>query len=191
MSTIVNEPLDRSLPPATQASVWPSALKWGAIAGVASSVLTLVTYNLGMMDLQPDGTAPSSLVTSVISFAIMIALIVLGLRAYRDGDNGGFLPLGRGVLWSVGFGLALGIITALFMLLFYYVLAPDYLDSMLEAQIDLLEEEGMDETQLEATESAMGMMMSPAVLAGTSLLSTAIISVIFGAIASLFMRTER
>ena len=190
MSTIVTEPLDRSLPPATQASVWPSAVKWGAIAGVASSILTLVTYNLGMMDVGEDGSPPSSMLTSVISFAIMIALIVLGLKAYRDGDNGGYLSLGRGVLWSLGFGLTLGAVSALFMLLFHYVLAPDYLTSILEAQIDVMEEDGMDEAQLEATESAMGMMMNPGVLAGTSLISSLILSVIFGTIASLFVRTE-
>ena len=191
MSTIIEQPLDGSLPPAQEASIWPTSLKWGAIGGIASSILTMLSYNLGWMDPAAGTTNPMVWVVSAVSFALYILFITLGLRAYRDGSNGGYLSLGRAVLWSLGFGLALGIVSAIFMVIFYNVLAPDFIGDMLDAQPDAMEEQGMDDEQLESVETVMSYTMNPLFMTLSSAIGSTITSVIFGVIVGFFVRSDR
>ena len=191
MATITTDPIDRNFPPATQASIWPTAVKWGLIAGVITSVLTLISYNLGMMDIGEDGTPPSSWLASLISFIIVGVTIFLGQKAYRDGANGGYLTLGRAVLWTLGFSVVLGAISAVFTYLFYGVLAPDYLSDLKEAQMDAAVEQGVDEASIEAMETGLDLMMSPGAMALSALIGLVIITLILGLIIGLFVRRER
>lgn len=191
MSTIVQDPIDRHYPPTEQASIWPTALKWGGIAGAAASLVTLISYNVGLMDVGEDGAVASTWLVSFVQYALYVAFIVLGLKAYRDTANAGFLSVGRGVLWSLGFGVALGIVSALFTLLFFYVLAPDYLDILREATLDALEESGVDEATLEMQETMLAYTFSPVTLTLGAIIGSIIPAVIAGAIVSLILRTDR
>ena len=173
------------------ASIWPTALKWGAISGFASIILTLVSYNMGLMDLNEDGTPPSTTLSSVISFLIYGAVIFLGMKEYRDGSNYGQLSLGRAILWSLGYALVLGVISAVFTMIFYSVIAPDYLSEILEAQLAAMEEQGMSDEQLEATESMMAATMSPVVMGLGAVIFSLIISAIVGLVCGLILRRER
>ena len=191
MSTILQEPLDRGFPPTEQASIWPTALKWGGIAGVASSAVTLVGYNLGLMDIGPDGSPPSTWLMSILQYGLYIGLLFVGLKAYRDQENGGFLTLGRGVLWSLGFGLALGIVVALFSLLFFTVLAPEYLSDLLEATLDELEESGADEETIRVQETVLSYAFSPVTLTLGSIIGSVIPTLIAGSVISFFVQSDR
>ena len=189
MSTIIDSnTYDAPLAFQQPTSIWPTALKWGAIGGALSAVFTLISYNIGWMDIGDDGQPESSWIASLLSVIVFVALITLGLKAYRDTENGGFLNYGRGVLWSFAFGLVLGAIAGLFAILFYSVLAPDYLTEMRDIQVDLLEEQTTDDAQLEAAKSMMGMMMSPWVMGLGSLIFYLSISLFTGLIASAFLK---
>ena len=191
MSTIVTDPIDQNALPYRPAPVWGSALKWGAIAGVVSSILTLISYNLGFMAPSDGGMSAGTIVVSVLSFALLIGFIYVGMKAYRDADNGGRLTLGRGVLWSLAFGVGLAVVSTLFILLFYQVLAPDLLEEMMEAQLDALAEEGMDEAEMEAVESVQAMTLNPITMAVSSLLTSLITPLIFGTIISFVLRNDK
>lgn len=188
MSTIVQDPIDRTYPPTVQASVWPSAAKWGAIAGVIGCVFTLLMYNLGMMGVNEDGTAASGAPAFVFTTLLYLGLMYTGLKAYRDTENGGFLSVGRGVYWSLAFGLTLAIISAAFTFVFYSVLAPGLIDEIFDAQLDAAVEQGADEASLEATESVMGAMMSPGAFAVFTFIGALIMPLIIGTVVSLFLK---
>ena len=191
MSTIIQDPIDRPFDPSSQASVWPSALKWGAIAGGVSCVLTLLSYNLGWMDISEDGQTPGAWIVSLISIAIYVALMYVGLKSYRDTQNAGYLTFGRGMLWSLGFGLALGVISALFMLLFYTVLAPEYLEVMRESALDQAAAEGVDEASMEATETVLDYTLSAPVLAFSGFFGSLIMPLLIGLVLSLVLRNDK
>ncbi len=171
------------------ASIWPTALKWGGIAGVASCVITLLTYNLGFMEIGDDGQPPSTWLQLIASIVLYAGLLYLGMKAYRDVDNHGELTFGRAVVWSLGFGAVLGLVSAVFALLFYNVLAPDLLNDMLEGQMVMIEEQGGSEEQIEMTESVMGTMFNPWVMSLTGLISAIITSLIVGMLVALTLKT--
>lgn len=190
MSTIVQDPIDRNLAPATKASVWPTAAKWGAISAVVGSILTLIFYNLGMMGLDESGEAASSFVPTVVSLLLTVALLYLGMKEYKLTANGGYLSFGRGLLWSLAFGLIGGLISAVFIYLFHSVLAPELLPGILEAQLDTMAEQGVDEASIEAAETGMAYFMSPAAQAVSTILMAVIASAIIGAIVALILRSK-
>ncbi len=171
------------------ASIWPTALKWGVITGVVGSVITLVAYNTGMMDFGDDGRPPSSWIITVISLVLYVVFVYLGMMAYRDQGNGGYLTFRRAILWALGYGLALALVTGLFTLLFYYVLAPDFLPKMVEAQMAMMEEQGMSEEQVEAAESLLEMTMNPWVMTLSSMVGAVVIPVLIGLGVGAFLKT--
>lgn len=188
MSTILNEPRTTSPPPASQASVWPTAAKWGAVAAAIGCVYTLIAYNLGWLEIDDDGSSPNSITSTVFSILLYVGVMYVGLTTYRDVFNGGHLTTGRGVFWSLAFGIVLGLISAVFTYLFYTVLAPGLAERMLDAQLDAAVDQGVDEASLEATEAMMATFMSPGALSGIVFISSLIMPLIIGTIISLFLR---
>jgi uncharacterized membrane protein len=173
--------------PQQDASIWPTAIKWGLIAGAATVVLTMLAYNLGGMD--PANTA-MALIFSISGFLLGLLFVYLGLKNYKEGSNGGQLSLGKGVMWSLGFGLTAGIIGAIFNYVFYTFLAPDLVTGILDMQMAQMEEQGMDDEQMEAAESMMGMFMSPIYFMVSGFLSSVVIAVIEGLIISAIIKTR-
>ena len=190
MSTIYQDPIDRSFDPSQQASVWPSALKWGAIAGAVGCVLTLISYNLGYMDVTEDGELPGSGLMTFVSLLAYVGLMYVGLKGYRDGENGGFLTFGRGVLWSLGFGIASGVVAALFSLLFYGLLAPDYLADLYDTTVDQMDYDRMSEEEIAATETMFGYTFSTPFMAATAFFSSLIMPLLIGLVLSLILRKD-
>ena len=171
------------------ASVWGTAIKWGIIGALINSALTMVWYNLGMMDLNEDGSQ-SSLIPMLAGIAIGIGMMILGLKEYRDKANAGELTMGRGIIWSLAYGLIGGIVAGIFVYLFYSVLAPDFLVTMQAAQEAQLEEQGITGSDLEAAMESISTFMSPAFMVVYSLLWSLLASLIIGAIISLILKTR-
>lgn len=173
------------------ASVWPTATTWGLISAGVGFVLILVQYTTGMMDVDPSTGQPSGgWITSILSIAVGVALIYLGLKAYRDKANGGILTLGRGVRWSLAEGLVGGLATALLTYVFYAFIAPDVIEEMATAQVALMEERGMSDDQVESASAMMGTFMSPGVFAISGLIVSIIGSLIIGLLVSLGLKTR-
>lgn len=173
------------------ASVWPTATTWGLISAAVGFVLLLIQYNTGAFDIDPDtGQVGSNVLGTLISVALSVAFIYLGLKAYRDKANGGELSLGRGVLWSLAFGVIGGLVTALLMYVFYAFIAPEVIQNMALAQEVMMEEQGMSDQEIETAAEMSGMFMSPVVFAGSTLIGSVIASVIIGLIVSLVVKTR-
>lgn len=173
--------------PAQDASIWPSAIKWGAIGGFIGVMMTMLYYNMGLMEpTNPSG----SILSTIISLLIGFAIIYLGVKTYRDTDNQGSLTLGRGMFWSLGYALVAGLIGAIFSFVFFSFLAPDFIAEMLELQIAELEEQGLGEEEMESALYMMGIFMSPASFAIMGFLGQVFWTAIEGLIASLILKTR-
>ncbi len=161
-------------------SVWPSALKWGAIAGAIGCVITLISYNIGMMDVGDDGQPASTWPVTILSMVVYAVLIYLGLKSYRDTENAGFLTYGRAVLWSLAFGVGLGVVSSIFIVIFYQFLAPNYLPDMIDVQVGLLEEQGVSDEQAETMEAGLKWVMNPWVMALTGFFGSIVLPLLIG-----------
>ena len=184
MSTIT---IDNEL--SGDASVWPTAIKYGIIGAVANAVLTMLFYNVGLMELDDSGQA-GSFIPTIVTTLLGIAVLFLGLKTYRDTENGGRLTVGRGALWSLAYGLIGGLVAAVFTYLFFTFLAPEFIENMAALQEAALEDSGASAEQIEQTQGMMGMFMSPGFFAITSVFSTVITSLIIGSIISIFIKTR-
>lgn len=173
------------------ASVWPTATTWGLISAAVGFVITLVQYNAGGWDIdQTTGQPGASAIWTIISTVASIVLIYLGLKSYRDKANQGVLTLGRGVLWSLAFGVIAGLLSALLVFVFFSVIAPDIVDQMSIAQENLLEEQGLTGAELETARSMTSMFTSPLSFALFSAIGSVIFSLIIGLVVSLVVKTR-
>ena len=193
MSTIYNDDSNVSAQPVDadfyqkSTSVWPTALRWGAILGVVSIVFGLISYNLGMMEVNESGSIGNQWVNNIANTLLTVAAIVLGLMAYRS-DNGGFLSLGGGVKWSLAMGLIAGIFTAVWSAILFGVIEPGIMDQVMEVQRQAMEDQGMPDDQIEMAMSYTSMFTSTPALAIFGLIGTVIWTLFIGFIASLVMK---
>jgi len=171
----------------TDAPIWPTAIKWGLISGAIGVVMTMLLYNMGMME---PGNASASIISTLVTLAIGFVIVFLGLKNYRDSSNEGHLSLGKGIVWSLGYGLIAGIIGAIFSFVFFNFLAPDFIANAMELQMAEMEEQGMGEDELEAAASMTGMFMNPAVFAIFGLFGQMFYALVEGLISSLILKTR-
>ena len=172
------------------ASVWPTATTWGLISAGVGFVLLLLQYLTGSFDIDPDTGQPAGgVIWTLLGYGVTIALIYFGLRTYRDKDNEGHLSLGKGVVWSLAFGLIGGLLGAVLVYIMFAFIAPDILETMRFAQEAILEEQGLSGQELESAMQMSGMFVTPVSFALFGLLGSVIGSAIIGLIVSLFLKT--
>ncbi|MFK8055511.1 MAG: DUF4199 domain-containing protein [Saprospiraceae bacterium] len=171
----------------SSASIWPTAVKSGLIAGVVGILSVMLFYNMGLME---PGNTFGSIITTVITIAIGIVIVYFGLKSYRDGSNGGNLSLGKGLLWSLGYGVIAAVIGIAFSFVFFNFLAPDFIPNMMELQYAELEEQGMGEDEIEAAQSMMSIFMSPISFAIFGAFGQMFYAVVEGLVASLMLKTN-
>lgn len=169
------------------APIWSTAIKWGAISGGVGVVLTMIFYNMGLM--QPGGSAINGVITTLAVIGIGLAIVYLGLKEYRNA-NSGQLTLGRGIVWALGYGVIAGIIGAIFSYIFFSFLAPDFITETLELQMAQMEEQGMGEEEMEVAADYTEMFMSPAVFAFFGFVGQIFYALIQGLVASLALKTR-
>lgn len=116
-----------------------NALKYGLMTGAVLIVLSLVSYYAGM-------SADSNL--QWVSYLLLAIGIFVGSRHHRDKELGGFMSYGRGLGAGVLIALFSGILLAIFIYLFYGVIAPGALDEVKQMQEEAMYEKGMSEEQI-------------------------------------------
>jgi len=169
------------------APIWTTAIKWGAISGGVGIVLTMLFYNMGMME---PGNTSGSLISTLISLAIGLTIVYMGMKDYRENFNNSNLSFGRGMLWALGYGLVAGLIGAIFTFIFFNFMAPDFIANAMELQMAQMEEQGMGEEELEMAASYTSMFMSPIVFSIFGFLGQLFYALVQGLVASLVLKTR-
>lgn len=164
-------------------------LRYGAIWGGASILSSLLGFVSGTDLAMPDA-GPMKWVFILLSVAVSIWAMVAAVRADRD-QLGGFIGLGRCVGLGAFMGLISGIMGAVYMLLYGYVINPDFQSQMNAAMQAEWEKQGMGEEQIEMASSMAGMFTSPVVMSISQLIGGVIMGVIFGLIVGAIMKRDR
>jgi len=169
---------------AKNASPFPTALRYGLIGGLISIALGLVSYLAGM-----QGTIPT--IISIVSILVSIAIIVYAIRAHRDNDLGGYISYGRCLGTGVLTALIMGLIGGIWTLVLFNFIDPDLINTMMEPQMEAMEERGMSEEEIETAMEMTGMFMNPPVMAGIALVWSVIAGLIVSLIAGAVMKKEQ
>jgi len=167
------------------ASVKKIALNYGLLLALATIVLSVIIYALGMAMDQPWWQ-------SVLNFVFMAAIIWMGLKAFKMG-SGGFMSLGEAIKVGLAISVIAGIIGSIFTYLFVTVIEPDYVVMVLEKTQENMIQQNPDMTQ-EQMDMAMGMtekFMSPWIMVAMGIIASLFFGFIVSLIEGLVLKNSR
>ena len=154
-------------------------INFGIYLGIATVLISLITYALGM-HLDPHWSV------SVISGILFIGLIVFGIKKYKD--ISGFLSWGQGVKIGVGIAIVAALIGTIYNYLFMTFLEPDLLTQMQELSNQKLLDQGQTEEQIEAINEMSSAFQSPFLIAALGIIGSAVGGFVVAAIAAAIMK---
>ncbi|MBW2938135.1 DUF4199 domain-containing protein [Aureisphaera sp. CAU 1614] len=168
-----------------KASLKKIALNYGLLLGLASIALSVITYVMGVHLERPWWA-------SVIGIIIMAALIVYGLKAFKQ-DNEGFLSLGEAIKVGLAISVIAGILGAVYNYVFVTVIEPDFVAQMMEITREQMIEQNptMTEEQMEMGLSITEKFMSPGIMSAMAIIFTLFLGFIISLISGLIMKQNR
>lgn len=165
----------------TQPSVMSVALKYGGIAGLIIIVYTLI---LLVADLSSNQWLMS------VGYLILIALIVLAMKAYKE-SNYGYMSYGQGLGIGTVVSAVAGLLGGIFMWIYTSFIDTAYMANMMEKQIMELENQGMSDEQIDAAMSMASSFQGPGMMVIGSLIGYIIVGFLLSLIISAIMKNSR
>lgn len=162
-------------------SSWKANLNWGLILGFVLIIYSALLY---FMDQSLNKTL------GLLSIVIYIALIFLGIKAYRDNYLNGFISYGQAVGAGVIISLYAAILTAIFGYLLYAVIDPGLVQKMLDMSEQQMLDKGLSDDQVEMALKMSAKFMSPLVLTIGSLFNGVFFGLIISLIEAIFLKRE-
>ena len=160
-------------------TLFKNALVYGLLTGGAYILASLLFYSL---DVDPGSKV------QYLTFLILIAGIIMGIKQFRDKHSGGFLSyvrcLGTGVVISV----VVGIIMAIYVYLFFSYFDPGQLEKMAEMAEQRLVDQGLTDEQIDQAMVMTRKFMNPVFSAIMSIFSMAFWGTIISLIVSIFLK---
>lgn len=165
-----------------------TSLLYGAMMAIASAVLTLVLFFLGLHS-DPEKIPTAQLVATVSLIVINVTGIVLGIRA-RRAECPLDRPFGYGQALLAGLlvGVFAGIFASVFQVMYTTLINPAFIDVLVQQQSAKLEATGMPSEQVEKALGMMRFIFKPAVQFVIGLLSWAFWAFVISLIAAAFLK---
>ncbi|HSP40019.1 MAG TPA: DUF4199 domain-containing protein [Gillisia sp.] len=159
-------------------------LNYGVLLGILSILLGVITY-VTNAHLEP------SLITTIVSFAVLIVVIILGIKAFKS-ENAGYLTLGESLKIGVGIALIGSIFSAIWMLILMNFLEPAYMAQMAEIQREAMIEANptMTDQQINAGMEMAAKFSSPWISIAFIIVGGMFMGLIISLIAGLVMKKE-
>jgi hypothetical protein len=165
-------------------SLKSTMLTYGVYLGIVSILLTVANYSFGSI-YKPHWAV------NTLSYVFIIAFIVLGIKAYKD-QNNGFIRLGEAIKLGVGIALISGILGAIYFLIFVKFIEPDFIKNIGEFQEQFMLENypEMDEAMIEKQIEMSKKFMSPGIMAGMTIVINILFGLVISLVAGLIMKKE-
>jgi Protein of unknown function (DUF4199) len=164
-------------------SVWPTAFRYGGLVALALVVIGLVMYLAGMSD--PANPSSAQQVVSCLNYIIIMGAVVFAIKAHRDNDLGGYITLGRSMGVGTATALIIGVISAVWTVIFMTLIFPDMADAIKDAAL-----EKAQPGQEEMTEKMVGIFSNPFIVSIMVLGGTVLIGFITSLIAGAIMKKD-
>lgn len=159
------------------------AMNFGAMYGLSTIIVMLLFY---FMDSDIQSKAPTW-----ISYLLLGLFMYMGIKSYRDNDQGGFISYGSSVGTGVLISIFGGIITGGFTMILFSFIDPGMGEKIIEAAREQMLEKNMPEDQVEVAMEWTRKMMSPVWLVIWSVVGAAFIGLVFSLIISVFTKKEQ
>ena len=183
--------IDDQTPDPKQVPFRPVAQRYGLIWGAASIVIGLIGYLTGMDPQLPDTSIAVKVVFGLVGLAVPIWAVVTAVKHHRDNELGGFITVGRGLGIGTFAGLVAGILGAIWMLVFLYGIAPEYIETLKDSMVATWESQGMDEEAIEMALKFSSFTMNPIFMAISQIIGGTLFGLIIGLIVGLIMKRDR
>jgi hypothetical protein len=171
------EPLDRDnmgQVGSSDASLWPTALRFGAIGGVILVANGVLMHLTGMRE---------SALNNVLEWVVWVGGTVLAIIHQRDKVQGGYITLGKAFRTGVAISAIVGIITGIWFAIYVNYINVGVFDELFAQVSANLEEDGQPQDVIDAMEGIMRFLFRP--LPITLLVTLG--GVVYGSIVSLFV----
>ncbi|CAM1341085.1 DUF4199 domain-containing protein [Tenacibaculum amylolyticum] len=155
-------------------------LNYGLYLGLIGVFIHLVFYATGNL-------ITLGWLSGIIGFIAMVALIILGIKKYKESNNG-FLTFGQALKVGVGIAVVSAVITTIYTLIFANVIEPDFQQQAMEVQKQAWIDAGLSDEQIEASEEMAKRFQSPAITIPVSLVVSAFFGFIISAVGGAVMK---
>lgn len=163
-------------------SVVKTAMSYGLFTGIGLILITFIFYIMGEL---------SHPWINYLSMVVLIAGIILGMRAHRM-EQGGFIRYGTALGLGVLLGLFAALVASFFSVLLFHVIDPAAMQQMLNAaELRILESmPQITDEQLELSLRMTERMMRPSTMFVVGILSNTFMALLFSLIIAAFIRKE-
>ncbi|WP_108869875.1 DUF4199 domain-containing protein [Aquimarina aquimarini] len=160
-------------------------INYGVILGILSTALGVLIYIM-------DGYTEPNWIHNVIGIAILIGVIIYGIKAYKT-VNAGFLNLTEALKVGIGIALIGGIIYVLWILILMILVEPDIISQINELQRAQTIEQypDMSEEQLNQTLEIAKKFTTPYMIAAIALIGNLFFGFIISLIGGLIMQKKQ
>ena len=122
-------------------------LVFGTIAGVIVS--TFMGISMAVMGCESENGGTSGMIIGFSAMAVAFSFVFVGIKNYRDKQNGGIITFGKGVLLGCMISLIASTIYVLTWGIEYHFFLPDFMDKYAAMQVNQLKESGVSGTALD------------------------------------------
>lgn len=171
-------------------SPWPTGSRHGLLAGLVLIVVGLIIHMAGLVDYTGQSSS-GSWISNIATWGVMVAAIVMAVRQHRDQELGGFITFGRSFYTGFIVSLLIGLISAIWGYVFFAFVEPGLIDTMMEVSREqMIDQQGMSESDADQAMSYMTWMMNPAALSMFAAVGSLVAGMIFSLIIGAVMKRE-
>lgn len=181
----------QSAPDPRQVSVWPTALRHGAIWGGAGVLITLAAFLTDTDPAMPTTGSMAKTLWFLIGTGAAIASVVMAILHHRDKELGGFLKLSRAMGMGAAVGVVAGALIGAYTLLHVSFINPGWSEQMMAATMEQMMEQGMSDEQAEQTAGMFSFAFNPFFQLFGGLLNGAFMGFLIGLISGFFLKKDQ
>lgn len=169
-------------------------LVFGVIAGVI--IAAFMATSMAIMSSSENSFEGSTgaMIMGFTAMAVAFSFIFVGMKNYRDKQNGGVLTFGKGFLLGFMISLVASTIYVLTWAVEYHFFLPDFMDKYSAMQIKQLQQSGMTGTALDESiksiESAKANYSNPVFFALYTYMEILPVGVIITLISAFILRRK-
>lgn len=161
------------------------ALNYGLTLGFTTVLISVITYVIDM-------PLETGWISGLLGIIVMIALIVLGIKKYKVG-NEGFISLSQALKVGIAIALIGGIIGSIYQLVFLSYIDTEYLSRVQELQIEQALENNpeMSNEQIQMMRDMGSKFSSPWISFAGALIGNLLFGFIFSLIGGLILKKDK
>jgi membrane protease YdiL (CAAX protease family) len=178
-----------NIPVISEVPVRPTAMKYGGIGGLITVVMGLIFYVTEMTDPANQGSTGNT-IAQILNYAVLIGAIVMAIKYHKENELGGYLTIGRSIGMGTLTGVIMGVIGAIWTVLFFTVIDPGMLETIREVAYEQAIQNGAPEDQMDQMEGMMNFFTSPTFFAIFMILGGVLIGLVTGLITGAVLKKD-